>query len=767
MSRLASFALFASTLLLIASLGCSGISSSFTGTGSQSAASLSASPSSLSFSTPTPNTASQQTLSVQDSGSSPITVESISVSGSSAFSVGKTTLPQSLQPGQSIDVAIAFDPTASGTFSASLDVADSSNRKIKVPLKGKVATSVSVSISPAQASLQVGSQQQFTATVSNTTNQSVTWSVNGVANGNATYGTISSTGMYTAPASIPSGGTVSVSAVSAADTSKSASASVTVVAAPQPVAIAISPTQAMLEVGSQQQFAATVSNTTNTNVTWYVNGVVNGNSTYGTISSSGLYTAPVLVPSAGSVSVTAISAADTSKSASASVTLLAPAPTASISISPTSATVQGNLTQQFTAQVTGTTNTGVNWLVNGTLGGNSSYGTITSAGLYTAPACPGSSTVTVTAQSAYQASVSAGATVSLTPPTLNSTDRYVAVSGSDSNDGSACHPWATVQYAASLAQPGWTVHVGPGTYNVGSGILNSNSGNSSARIVYIGNYDKATWTWNTKLVTSGTVLWSTDSNYIDIVGFDMTSSNLSAVGGIHTGGSYIRIKDNYIHDIYSDSPGAGIMIGGGGKTAGVEVNGNVVAREAHTPGGNTDNECIYTTESHTTIVNNIVFACDKYGIQVYSSLPGGSNYNVVSNNTVFASYRGIVIGGEDVGNGPPTVDYNTITNNIVYGMTSYGLYASGIFGSHNVTSNNLTYDNGTNYSSTYTNQTNEIVSDPLFVNYKSDGTGNYQLQPASPCVDAGTTVGAPAYDFLHVTRPQGSAVDCGAYEYVP
>ena len=767
MSRLASFPLFACTLLLIAALGCSQMSKSITSTSTQSAASLSASPSALSFETPAPNTASQQTLSVQNTGSSQITVESVSISGSSAFSVGKTALPESLQPGQSLDVAIAFDPTTSGTFSGSLEVAASSNRKIKVPLSGKINGAVSVGISPTQATLTVGSQQQFAATVSNTTNQNVTWYVNGVLNGNATYGTINSSGLYTAPATVPSTGTVSVTAVSAADTKKSASASVTVVAAPQPVAIAVSPTQAMLEVGTEQQFTATVSNTTNKNVTWYVNGVLNGNATYGTISSSGLYTAPVLVPSAGAVTVAAISAADTSKSASASVTILAPAPTVSIYISPTSATVQGNLTQQFTAQVSGTTNTAVNWLVNGTLGGNSSYGTITSAGLYTAPACPANSTVTITAQSAYQASASANATVSLTPAPLNSTDRYVAANGSDSNDGSACHPWATVQYAASLAQPGWTVHVGPGTYSVGSGIVNNNSGNSSAPIVYIGNYDKATWTWNTKLVSTGTAVWTTDANYVDITGFDLTSTNTSATWGFHLGGSYLHIKDNYVHDIYSDSPGAGIMVGGDGTTAGVEVNGNVVAREAHTAGGTTDNQCIYTTESHTTIVNNIVFGCNKYGIQIYSHIAGGSNYNVLSNNTVFASYRGIVVGGENTGSGAPTVDYNTITNNIVYGMTSYGFNASGIFGSHNVTSNNLTYNNGTNYSSTYTNHTNDIVSDPLFVNYKSDGTGDYQLQPASPCVNAGTSLGAPAYDFLHVTRPQGSAVDCGAYEFVP
>ena len=454
-----------------------------------------------------------------------------------------------------------------------------------------------------------------------------------------------------------------------------------------------------------------------------------------------------------------------------SITLSTPRATEPLSGPPTQAMLGDGSQQQLAETGSNSMNTKVTWQVNGLVSGNATYSPVISRGLCKAPpSVPSGGTVSVAAVSITYTSTSASrstrSVVSLIPLTRHSTDRYVAVNGSDSNDGSARHPWASVQHAASLAHPGWTVHVGPGTYSVGSGILNSNSGNSSARIVYIGNYDKATWKWNTKLVSSGTVVWTTDSNYIDIVGFDMTSSNLSAVGGIHTGGSYVRIKDNYIHDIYSDSPGAGIMIGGGGKTAGVEVNGNVVAREAHTAGGNTDNQCIYTTESHTTIVNNIVFGCNKYGIQVYSSLPGGSNYNVVSNNTVFASYRGIVIGGEDVGNGPPTVDYNTITNNIVYGMTSYGLYASGIFGSHNITSNNLTYNNGANYSRTYVNHTNDILSNPLFLNYELNGTGNYQIRPSSPCRDAGTTIGAPAYDFLHITRPQGRAVDCGAYEVV-
>jgi len=53
-------------------------------------------------------------------------------------------------------------------------------------------------------------------------------------------------------------------------------------------------------------------------------------------------------------------------------------------------------------------------------------------------------------------------------------------------------------------------------------------------------------------------------------------------------------------------------------------------------------------------------------------------------------------------------------------------------------------------------------TDPLF----TDPTGlDFALQPASPCVDAGTSSGAPDTDIVGVARPQGEGMDVGAYEY--
>jgi hypothetical protein len=234
---------------------------------------------------------------------------------------------------------------------------------------------------------------------------------------------------------------------------------------PGAVSLSVAPTAAALQTGRTQQFAASVTGTTNTAVSWKVNGIAGGNSTVGTISAAGLYTAPAAVPSGGTVTVSAQSAADTTKTASATVTIAAAPTTISVAISPTSTSVQGGQTRQFTATVTGNSNTGVNWLVNGVAGGNATTGTITSNGLYTAPACPSTSTVTVTAVSAYSSSASASSTVSLTGGSTATNVRYVAKNGSDSNDGSACRPWLTIQKAMNTVGAGTTVLVGDGTYN--------------------------------------------------------------------------------------------------------------------------------------------------------------------------------------------------------------------------------------------------------------------------------------------------------------
>ena len=104
-----------------------------------------------------------------------------------------------------------------------------------------------------------------------------------------------------------------------------------------------------LRVGATTTFTAAVSNLTNTTVTWQVNGVAGGNSTFGTISSGGVYTPPAAVPTANTVTVSAVSVASPTVSGSAQLALLNPVPV----LSAATATAVQAVGTSFLLNVTG------------------------------------------------------------------------------------------------------------------------------------------------------------------------------------------------------------------------------------------------------------------------------------------------------------------------------------------------------------------------------------------------------------------------------
>jgi uncharacterized protein (DUF1800 family) len=194
--------------------------------------------------------------------------------------------------------------------------------------------SVSVSIN-GSATVTLGSTAQYAAKVSGSGNQTVNWTVNQAAGGNSQFGTISATGLYSAPAAMPTTGSISIAAVSVADPGVSSSISVAL-QTPANSATGITVTgPATVNIGTTAQYAAVVAGTQNQSVTWAVNNVAGGNAIVGTIAASGLYTPPVSVPSTNAIVVTATSAATPGVSGNLNVTIMAP-PTAS-PVTPTAA----------------------------------------------------------------------------------------------------------------------------------------------------------------------------------------------------------------------------------------------------------------------------------------------------------------------------------------------------------------------------------------------------------------------------------------------
>ena len=200
--------------------------------------------------------------------------------------------------------------------------ATAANLKVTAPFP------VQLALSPTNAVLQAGTSLQFRVAVPGTTSGDFAWLADGVVGGTSASGTVSPLGEYTPPPAVTSATSVVLTARSKSDPSESASAIVTVLPAPAPVTISISPSTAKVQTGQSRQLTATVIGTPNSGVSWLVNGIGSGNSAIGTISSTGMYTAPQFESSVPMVTITAKSLYNPGSSAEATITLIAATPTA-------------------------------------------------------------------------------------------------------------------------------------------------------------------------------------------------------------------------------------------------------------------------------------------------------------------------------------------------------------------------------------------------------------------------------------------------------
>jgi uncharacterized protein YjdB len=233
-----------------------------------------------------------------------------------------------------------------------------------------------ISISPSSTSLVVNGTQQLTATISpyNATNQNVTWS-----SSNTAVATISTNGLVNGI----SVGTATIT-VTTEDGNKTATCEVTV----NPIAVtgvSVNPTSASLVINGTQQLTATVSpsNATNQNVSWS-----SSNAAVATVSIGGM----VKAISVGTATIT-VTTQDGNKTANCIVTVN-PVAVTGVSVSPSSALLIINGTQQFTATVlpTNATNQNVTWSSS-----NTTVATVSTGGMVKAISV-GTATITVTTE---------------------------------------------------------------------------------------------------------------------------------------------------------------------------------------------------------------------------------------------------------------------------------------------------------------------------------------------------------------------------------
>ena len=196
-------------------------------------------------------------------------------------------------------------------------------------------------------------------------------------------------------------------------------AAIEVISGPPTVAVAVAPAIKSLLPSGSADFTATVTNATNPAVTWKID---EGDGVGGSVSALGHYVAPA---TQGVYHVRATSVEDTTKSAVATVTV---APV-TVTVAPASTTLATGASTTFTATVTSTDNTAVTWKVDELTGGS-----VSTTGVYTAPAIEGSFHVRATSVADTTKSATGIAVVTKTPapPDLfictggPATDKFVA-----------------------------------------------------------------------------------------------------------------------------------------------------------------------------------------------------------------------------------------------------------------------------------------------------------------------------------------------------
>lgn len=295
-------------------------------------------------------------------------------------------------------------------------------------------TSVSVSCVP--ASVQPGQTSQCSVTVAGTGSYSpaVNWT--------AVSGTVSSTGLYTAPATAPASGSDTIKATSRQDSTKSGTAVVAVATSgTQPTVTSISVVATPVSISASQTATcvATVagSGAYSTAVTWTATG--------GTITSGGVFSPT----GAGAATCTAHSAQAgfTNISGSANITVTATPPTATVtgvSVVATPSSINTAQTATCVATVTGTGaySTAVTWTATG--------GTVTQGGVFT-PTGTGTGTCIANSAQVGYTSVSGSANIAITAAPFTITSISVAALPSSIATGQTSTCSATVSGTGSYS----------------------------------------------------------------------------------------------------------------------------------------------------------------------------------------------------------------------------------------------------------------------------------------------------------------------------
>jgi hypothetical protein len=424
---------------------------------------------------------------------------------------------------------------------------------------------------------------------------------------------------------------------------------------------------------------------------------------------------------------------------------------------------------QFTATVNGTGNTAVTWQVDNANGGDSTIGTVSPSGLFTAPsALPIPATASITAVSQADPTKSATAVVTLVTQPASGTTYYVSTLGRDSNPGTFSKPWKTIQHAADSVHPGDTVYVRGGVYNK---LVNMKlSGSASAGFITFSSYPGELATVDGTGLTIPGEQWGLftiqDQSYIVINGFEVRNYRTSSTADVPIGiyifgaGGNIQIVNNHIHDIITtaktnpwlcSSNAFGLTVYG--TRAPASINGlAIIGNEVdHLKTGCSETLSVDGNVEYFSISNNLVHDDDNIGIDAIG-------FEKVSPEQKYDQARDGEIRG------------NTVYNITSFGNPDYGpqYAADGIYvdgGTRIIIEQNLIHnvDLGVEVASEHHNHVASLVTVRNNVIY-FDNSNGISIGGADPVMNGGTDHCAVVNNTLFKNGTKGINNNSGEFQ---
>lgn len=411
-------------------------------------------------------------------------------------------------------------------------------------------------------------------------------------------------------------------------------------------------------------------------------------------------------------------------------------------------------------------------------------------------------------------------------PDLNQT-YYVSPAGNDANPGSLAQPWKTLAKASETAVAGQTVYIRQGTYNERLDV--QNSGEPDNYIIFMAYPGETVIVDGTGVIIpqlEGLVNVNR-KQFIRLSGFQVTNAGEGVVNGKWNMGISVQKADHIIIDnnLVSHTYSLGIDIGLGNSF--IVVDGNELTdtnfgdQDDEVSLGmfwfshdleiknnlvhHTKNEGIgaaagpHDVRIHHNTVHNVGQGSARIGIYIDAWTEHQYNIDVYNNRVYNNAGQGIVVASEGGG----LLEYVNVFNNIVYdvgydwggiGVAPWSTTSSVSHPVQHITfvnntifncmgggivinnpeveniliRNNIFYQSGQGLridSSVPQSQLvidNNLTDDPQFVN---TNTPDLHLQSGSPAINAGSSEGAPGFDYDNYLRPAGTGYDIGAYEY--